>query len=94
MNIRSWFIVAANEIAEKLAVFGISANMITYLTKELHMPLAAAATTVTNFGGAASLTPVLGAFLADAYLGRFWTIVLSSFIYQLVFHSLSKRISI
>lgn len=63
---------------------GFSANMISYLTKELHMPLAKAATTLTNFGGTASLTPLLGAFLADAYLGRFWTITGASVIYQLV----------
>ncbi|XP_078444616.1 major facilitator superfamily protein [Wolffia australiana] len=82
-GLRTMPFIFANEIAEKLAVVGFSANMISYLTKELHMPLAKAATTVTNFGGAASLTPLLGAFLADAYLGRFWTIVIASVIYQL-----------
>lgn len=63
---------------------GFSANMISYLTQQLHMPLAKAANTHTNFGGTASLTPLLGAFLADAYLGRFWTITGGSIIYQIV----------
>jgi len=65
-------------------VVGFSANMVTYLTQQLHMPLTKAATTLTNFGGTASLTPLLGAFLADAYIGRFWTITVGSIIYQIV----------
>lgn len=73
--------IFANEISEKLAVVGFAANMITYLTTELHMPLVKAATTLTNFSAAASLTPLLGAFLADAYIGRFWVIAGASFIY-------------
>ncbi|CAA6664837.1 unnamed protein product [Spirodela intermedia] len=83
-GLRTMPFIFANEIAEKLAVVGFSANMISYLTQELHMPLVKAATTLTNFGGTASLTPLLGAFLADAYLGRFWTITGASVIYQLV----------
>lgn len=74
--------IFANEISEKLAVVGFSANMVTYLTQQLHMPLTKAATTLTNFGGTASLTPLLGAFLADAFVGRFWTITVASIIYQ------------
>ncbi|XP_072953184.1 protein NRT1/ PTR FAMILY 3.1 [Typha angustifolia] len=75
--------IFANEISEKLAVVGFSANMITYLTQQLHMPLTKAATTLTNFNGTASLAPLLGAFIADAYIGRFWTIAAGSLIYQL-----------
>ncbi|MBA0818360.1 hypothetical protein Gohar_025694 [Gossypium harknessii] len=63
-----------NEVCEKLAVVGFYANMISYLTTQLHMPLTKAANTLTNFGGTASLTPLLGAFVADAYAGRFWTL--------------------
>ncbi|CAN0876384.1 Protein NRT1/ PTR FAMILY 3.1 [Linum grandiflorum] len=74
--------IFANEATEKLAVVGFNTNMISYLTTELHMPLTKAANTLTNFGGTASLTPLLGAFLADSYAGRFWTIVLASIIYQ------------
>ena len=58
--------------------------MITYLTQQLHIPLAKAATTLTNFSGTASLTPLLGAFIADAYIGRFWTIAVASVLYQIV----------
>ncbi|CAL8994944.1 unnamed protein product [Prunus brigantina] len=81
--------IFANEICEKLAVVGFNANMISYLTTQLHMPLTKAANTLTNFGGTASLTPLLGAFLADAYAGRFWTITIASIIYQIGMISLT-----
>lgn len=76
--------VVANEICEKLAVVGFNANMISYLTNELHMPLTKAANTLTNLGGTASLTPLIGAFVADSFAGRFWTITAASIIYQIV----------
>lgn len=63
---------------------GFSTNMLTYLTTQLHMPLAKAATTLTNFGGTSAATPLIGAFLADACIGRFWTIAAASVVYQAV----------
>ncbi|KAK6921755.1 hypothetical protein RJ641_012262 [Dillenia turbinata] len=76
--------IFANEVCEKLAVVGFTTNMINYLTKQLHMPLTKAANTLTNFGGTSSLTPLLGAFIADSFAGRFWTITIASIIYQIV----------
>lgn len=58
--------------------------MLSYLTRELHLPLTKAANTLTNFNGTAALTPLLGAFIADAYAGRFWTITVASLVYQMV----------
>ena len=85
----------ANEICEKLAVVGFSTNMINYLTTQLHMPVTKAANTLTNFGGTASLTPLLGAFISDAYIGRFWTITVASILYQIVKNlSLSLSLSL
>lgn len=62
------------------------------------MPTVTAANVVSNFGGTSGLTPLLGAFVADAYLGRYKTIAISSVIYMVVrLSSLSsqymKRIS-
>lgn len=89
--LRWFFLHVANEACEKLAVVGFSANMITYLTQQLHLPLTKAANTITNFSGTASLTPLLGAFISDAYAGRFWTITVASILWQMVkkFFSLS-----
>ncbi|KAJ7943175.1 protein NRT1/ PTR FAMILY 3.1 [Quillaja saponaria] len=81
--------IFANEACEKLAVVGFSTNMLSYLTTQLHMPLTKAANTLTNFGGTASLTPLLGAFIADSYAGRFWTITAASIIYQIGMISLT-----
>ncbi|KAJ7954087.1 Protein NRT1/ PTR FAMILY 3.1 [Quillaja saponaria] len=81
--------IFANEACEKLAVVGFSTNMLSYLTTQLHMPLTKAANTLTNFGGTASLTPLLGAFMADSYAGRFWTITVASIIYQIGMISLT-----
>ncbi|KAF3948604.1 hypothetical protein CMV_025422 [Castanea mollissima] len=34
-----------------------------------------------NWGGTCYITPLIGAFIADSYLGRYWTIALFSVIY-------------
>ncbi|XP_021723831.1 protein NRT1/ PTR FAMILY 3.1-like [Chenopodium quinoa] len=81
--------IFANEVCEKLAVVGFQTNMISYLTEQLHMPLTKAANTLTNFGGTGSLTPFLGAFIADSFAGKFWTITIASIIYQLGMISLT-----
>lgn len=81
--------IFANETSEKLAVVGFGTNMISYLTVQLHMPITKAANTLTNFSGTASLTPLIGAFVADSYAGRFWTITIASIIYLIGMTSLT-----
>lgn len=63
--------------------------MITYLTQQLHMPLVQASNTLTNFSGTSSLTPLVGALIADSFAGRFWTITVGSLVYQLGMISLT-----
>ncbi|XP_047972667.1 protein NRT1/ PTR FAMILY 3.1-like [Salvia hispanica] len=81
--------IFGNEVGEKLAVVGFSTNMISYLTGQLHLPMTKAANTLTNFGGTGALTPLLGAFIADAFAGRFWTIAIASLLLQLGMISLT-----
>ncbi|PKU60204.1 putative nitrite transporter [Dendrobium catenatum] len=76
--------ILANEICDRFATAGFNANMIQYLQNELHLPLIQATNTLTNFGGTASLTPIIGAVVADSFAGRFWTITVGSIIYQLL----------
>ncbi|KAB1201213.1 Protein NRT1/ PTR FAMILY 5.4 [Morella rubra] len=69
------------ELAERFAFFGLSANLITYLTNELHEPIPTAAKNVNTWIGVACILPVFGALIADSFLGRFNTIILASIIY-------------
>lgn len=71
-------------MAERIAYYGVAANLVTYLTTDLREGLATAITSVNNWNGAVYLFPFVGAFLSDAYLGRYWTIVAFSTVYVLV----------
>ncbi|KAJ1262887.1 hypothetical protein BS78_09G143500 [Paspalum vaginatum] len=75
--------ILANEICDRFATAGFNANMITYLTQQLHLPLVEASNLLTNFNGTAAFTPVLGAIIADSCAGRFWTIAGGGALYQL-----------
>nr|WPO07350.1 NPF [Larix kaempferi] len=69
------------EIAERIAYYGIVSNLVTYLTNVMHQTTATAAKNVNVWSGTASMLPLLGAFVADSYLGRYWTILVSSIVY-------------
>ncbi|KAG2554898.1 hypothetical protein PVAP13_9KG581700 [Panicum virgatum] len=64
-----------------MAYYGIASNLIIYLTEKLHQGTVEASNNVTNWSGTVFLTPLLGAYVADAYLGRYWTFVIGSAIY-------------
>ncbi|XP_027355546.1 protein NRT1/ PTR FAMILY 5.4 [Abrus precatorius] len=69
------------EFAERFAYQGLASNLITYLTNVLNEPITTAAKDVNTWVGASALFPLLGGFIADSYVGRFNTILLSSLIY-------------
>lgn len=71
---------AANEIFEKVASFGLTANMILYLTERYLMSSALATVVLYNWNAFSNFLPIFGAVLADAYLGRFRVIALGSFV--------------
>ncbi|KAF5936575.1 hypothetical protein HYC85_024081 [Camellia sinensis] len=58
------------ELAERFAYYGISSNLISYLTGPMGQSKATAAENVNTWNGVASLLPLLGAFIADSFLGR------------------------
>ncbi|GAU13785.1 hypothetical protein TSUD_82940 [Trifolium subterraneum] len=66
---------------ERLAYYGIATNLVTYLTTKLHQGLVSAAKNVATFQGTCYLTPLVGSFFADAYLGRYRTIAVFYGIY-------------
>ncbi|CAN7053058.1 unnamed protein product [Brassica rapa subsp. trilocularis] len=71
------------EMAERFAFFGISSNLITYLTGPMGESTAVAAANVNAWIGTISFLPLLWAFVADAFLGRFRTIIISFSLYIL-----------
>jgi dipeptide/tripeptide permease len=66
-----WFGHAANETFEKVASFGLIANMILYLINEYHMDTVTGLSVLFMWSAVSHFTPVIGAFLSDSYLGRF-----------------------
>ncbi|KAK9107945.1 hypothetical protein Syun_023956 [Stephania yunnanensis] len=66
---------------ERFAFKGVASNLVTYLTEVVKLSNSAAAKTVNSWCGVNFLLPLLGAFLADSFLGRYSTILASSFVY-------------
>ncbi|XP_069146712.1 protein NRT1/ PTR FAMILY 5.6-like isoform X2 [Solanum lycopersicum] len=76
----SLFIIVI-EFSERLSYFGLATSLIIYLTKVIHQDLKTAAKSVNYWSGVTTLMPLLGGFLADAFLGRFSTVLASSIVY-------------
>ena len=62
----------------------MSTNLVNFMEDRMGMAKVAAANSVTNWSGTCFITALLGAFLADAYLGRFWTIASFMIVYIIV----------
>ena len=71
-------LVAANEAFEKLASVGLMPNMILYLTREYGMQTAEATNFLLLWSAATNFTPLIGALLADSYVGRYSMIAFGS----------------
>ncbi|XP_042510555.1 protein NRT1/ PTR FAMILY 8.1-like [Macadamia integrifolia] len=80
---KACYFILGNEGCERLAYYGMSTNLVNYLQSRLNQGNVTASNNVTNWSGTCYVTPLLGAFLADAYLGRYWTIAIFSILYCL-----------
>nr|CAB3499973.1 unnamed protein product [Digitaria exilis] len=69
------------EFTESVAFFGIAKNLVTYLTGALHESNVDAATAVSTWIGSSFFTPLVGAFMADTFWGRYWTVVIFLSVY-------------
>lgn len=72
---------AVIEFSERLSYFGLATNLFMYLTEELHEDLKTAAKNVNYWSGVTAMMPLVGGFVADAALGRFFTVIISSLVY-------------
>ncbi|XP_028773125.1 protein NRT1/ PTR FAMILY 5.4-like [Neltuma alba] len=82
------------EMAERFAFYGLSGNLVSYLTNVLGETTPAAAKNVNNWVGVSFVFPLLGAYIADSYLGRFKTVIFSSIIYFLGMVLLTLSVSV
>ncbi|KAJ0245690.1 Protein NRT1/ PTR FAMILY 5.7 [Hirschfeldia incana] len=78
---RAALFVIAIEFSERLSYFGIVTSLVVYLTTILHQDLKMAVRNANYWTGVTTLMPLLGGFVADAYLGRYATVLLATIIY-------------
>ena len=79
--------VAVCSFCSYLAISSISKNLVSYLTKVLHETNVAAARNVSTWQGTSFLVPLIGAFIADSYLGKYWT----ALIFFTIFNTVSAK---
>uniref|UniRef100_A0A0E0IEW7 Uncharacterized protein n=1 Tax=Oryza nivara TaxID=4536 RepID=A0A0E0IEW7_ORYNI len=68
-------------VASDFSYYGVSANLISYLTGPLGQSNASAAAAANAWSGTARMLPLLGAVLADSFLGRYPSILLACTLY-------------
>ncbi|BFI29935.1 protein MpNPF7 [Marchantia polymorpha subsp. ruderalis] len=76
----AWFLNVLN-LTDTVVLTSIGLNLVTFMTIELHQSVAKASNYANHFLGAANLFSVFWGFVADAYLGKYWTIASSLLIY-------------
>ncbi|KAL5561970.1 hypothetical protein UlMin_031717 [Ulmus minor] len=91
---RACSFIVAYEVFERIAYYGISTNLVLFLTNQLHEGTVNATNNVTNWVGTVWVTPILGAYIADAYLGRYWTFIIASVIYLAGMSLLTLAVSV
>ncbi|XP_057438511.1 protein NRT1/ PTR FAMILY 5.2-like [Lotus japonicus] len=91
---RACSFIVGYEMIERMAYYGIASNLVLYLTKKLHEGTVKSSNHVTNWVGTVWIMPAAGAYIADAYLGRYWTFVTASGIYLLGMCLLTLAVSL
>ncbi|KAK7390651.1 hypothetical protein VNO78_25997 [Psophocarpus tetragonolobus] len=73
------FYILGNQIIERIATVGMMANFMVYLLKIFNLGQVDASNVIGICTGVSNFVPIIGACVADAYLGKFRTIAISSF---------------
>lgn len=87
-------VIIGYELFERMAYYGISTNLVVYLTNKLHQGTVESSNNISNWGGSVWLMPLAGAYIADAYLGRYLTFVIASCIYLIGMCLLTLSVSL
>ncbi|KAF8674869.1 hypothetical protein HU200_048002 [Digitaria exilis] len=93
-NWQACFLILGVEFSECMAFFAISKNLVTYLTTVLHESNVAAARNASAWVGACFFTPLFGGFIADTYLGKYWTIAVFIPVYFIVSSKHVKKLAL
>ncbi|XP_075905424.1 solute carrier family 15 member 1b [Nelusetta ayraudi] len=79
----SIFFIVVNEFCERFSYYGMRAVLVLYLKNFLRWDEDFATTIYHTFVALCYLTPILGAIVADSWLGKFKTIVYLSIVYTI-----------
>ncbi|GJR39962.1 NRT1/ PTR family 5.2-like protein [Tanacetum coccineum] len=91
---KACYFMLGYEMCERMAYYGISANLVLYLTREMKEGTVKSSNNVTNWVGTVWMTPIIGAYIADTYLGRYWTFMIASIVYVMGMFLLTLAVTI
>jgi len=72
------YVLLSAEVPELMGRFGIMATLVLYMTTSLHVSDAFAFTVYSSYLMMSYITPILGGYLADRFLGYRWSAIFGS----------------
>ncbi|GMJ03300.1 nitrate transporter 1.7, NRT1/ PTR family 2.13 [Hibiscus trionum] len=76
---RAMPLILGNETFERFASTGLLSNFMVYLMKEYNLGQVSASNVLFIWSGVTNFAPLVGAFISDAHVGKFLTILVASF---------------
>lgn len=80
---KSIFFIVLNEFCERFTYYGLRTVLTLYLTQRLYYSESTSTALYHSFAMMAYFTPLLGAMIADSWLGKFRTILYLSILYAI-----------
>ncbi|GJY64274.1 NRT1/ PTR family protein 4.5 [Tanacetum coccineum] len=79
-GMRAAFLVIATFAFENMANMALQVNLVTYFNTLMHYDISDSANHLTNFMGTGYILSIIMACIADAYIGRFKTVLIAAFV--------------
>ncbi|KAK2438329.1 hypothetical protein P8452_34034 [Trifolium repens] len=73
------FLVLGTFAFENMATLSLAVNLVSYFVGVMHFDLAGAANMVTNFAGVSYILSIVVAVIADTWIGRYKSVIISGF---------------
>ncbi|KAL6206769.1 hypothetical protein ACLB2K_024016 [Fragaria x ananassa] len=77
-GMRTAFLILATFGFENMATLALAVNLVTYFNGVMHFEISDAANQLTNFAGTGYILSIAMAIVADSFLGRFKTLLISA----------------